>query len=43
MVNKKMVEKGHLGSAIRELFEYGNKRKKEIGEDNFKKYVLGVK
>lgn len=41
MVNKKMVEKGHLGSAIRELFEYGNRRKKEIGENNVYDFSIG--
>ena len=29
----KMIALGKQSSAIRELFEYGNNRKKEIGED----------
>lgn len=41
MVNQKMFELGNKGSAIRELFEYGKKRKKEIGDDKVFDYSLG--
>jgi len=40
-INNKMFELGNRGSAIRELFEYGNKRKKEIGVDNVYDFSLG--
>lgn len=33
-MNDRMYELGNKASVIRELFEYGKKRKKEIGEDN---------
>ena len=33
MINKKMEQLGKVRSVIRELFEYGKKRKAEIGED----------
>ena len=41
MINEKMYELGSKSSSIRELFEYGKKRKKEIGEDNVFDYSLG--
>lgn len=41
MVNLKMKELGNKSSVIRELFEYGKKRKKEIGEDNVFDFSLG--
>ena len=34
MINKKNVRLGTVRSSIRELFEYGKKRKAEIGEEN---------
>ena len=40
-VNKKMYELGNEGSAIRELFEYGKKRKLEIGDDNVFDFSIG--
>lgn len=41
MYNSKMYSLGAQGSAIRELYEYGKKRKKEIGEDNVFDFSLG--
>ncbi len=41
MINKKMYELGSNASAIRELFEYGKKRKQEIGEENVFDFSLG--
>ena len=41
MINEKMVKLGKQSSAIRELFEYGKKRKKEIGEENVFDFSLG--
>lgn len=41
MVNQKMKEKGKQGSAIRELFEYGNKRKQVIGIDKVYDFSIG--
>ena len=41
MINQKMKKMGSTGSAIRELFEYGNRRKKEIGEDNVYDFSIG--
>ncbi len=41
MINKKMRELGARRSVIRELFEYGKKRKAEIGEDNVFDFSLG--
>lgn len=41
MYNKKMYELGSHPSAIRDLFEYGKKRKLEIGEENVFDYSLG--
>ena len=34
MINKKMLALGQKRSAIRELFEFGRKRKAEIGAEN---------
>ena len=34
MINKKMLSLGQKRSAIRELFEFGRKRKAEIGAEN---------
>ena len=41
MINKKMHELGSKRSVIRELFEYGKKRKLEIGEKNVFDFSLG--
>lgn len=41
MINKKMQELGAKRSVIRELFEYGKKRKAEIGEENVFDFSLG--
>ena len=41
MYNQEMYQLGVKGSAIRELFEYGKKRKIEIGEDNVYDFSLG--
>lgn len=41
MINKKMYELGRARSEIRELFEYGNKRKAEIGADKVFDFSLG--
>ena len=41
MINKKMYELGVKPSAIRNLFEYGKKRKQEIGEENVFDFSLG--
>lgn len=41
MINKKMRELGARRSVIRELFEYGKLRKKEIGEENVFDFSLG--
>jgi len=41
MVNDKMYKLGAERSEIRELFEYGRKRKREIGEDNVYDFSLG--
>ena len=41
MVNDKMYKLGSARSEIRELFEYGRKRKREIGEDNVYDFSLG--
>lgn len=40
-INKKCEELGKRGSAIRELFEYGKKRKLEVGEENVFDFSLG--
>ena len=41
MINKKMYELGNKGSDIRELFEYGKKRKALVGNDNVFDFSLG--
>lgn len=41
MINQKNVQLGKVRSSIRELFEYGKKRKAEIGEDNVFDFSLG--
>ena len=41
MVNKKMIGLGKQSSAIRELFEYGNYRKQQIGIDKVFDFSLG--
>lgn len=41
MYNEEMKKLGMNGSAIRELFEYGKIRKKEIGEDNVFDFSIG--
>ena len=41
MINEKMRELGKNGSVIRELFEYGKKRKAEIGEECVFDFSLG--
>ncbi len=41
MFNQKMYEYGSSPSKIRELFEYGKKRKAEIGENNVFDFSLG--
>ena len=41
MINEKMRELGAKRSVIRELFEYGKKRKAEIGIDNVYDFSLG--
>lgn len=41
MINEKMRGLGAKRSVIRELFEYGKKRKAEIGEDNVYDFSLG--
>lgn len=41
MLNKKMMELGKKSSVIREIFEHGNKRKAEIGEENVFDFSLG--
>ena len=41
MVNEKMRDLGARRSVIRELFEYGKKRKSEIGEENVYDFSLG--
>ncbi len=38
---KKMIELGSQGSKIRELYEYGKKRKEEIGEDCVFDFSIG--
>ena len=40
-MNEKMVKLGQERSVIRELFEYGNARKREIGEENVFDFSLG--
>ena len=41
MINEKMRELGARRSVIRELFEYGKKRKSEIGAENVYDFSLG--
>ena len=41
MISKKMEELGKHSSVIRELFEYGNKRRAEIGKENVYDFSLG--
>jgi len=41
MINQKNTGLGKVRSAIRELFEYGKKRKAEIGEENVYDFSLG--
>ncbi len=41
MINQKMRKLGAKRSVIRELFEYGKKRKSEIGEENVYDFSLG--
>lgn len=41
MLNEKMVKLGTTRSVIREIFEYGNKRKAEIGADKVFDFSLG--
>lgn len=41
MVNKKMQKLGEERSVIREIFEYGNARAKEIGRENVFDFSLG--
>ena len=40
-MNNRMYELGNKASIIRELFEYGKKRKKEIGDDNVFDFSIG--
>ena len=41
MINAKMTELGKVRSVIREIFEYGNKRRSEIGAENVLDFSLG--
>lgn len=41
MINEKAYALGSKSSVIRELFEYGKRRKKEIGEDNVFDFSIG--
>lgn len=41
MINEKSFALGNTGSAIRELFEYGKKRKSIVGEENVFDYSIG--
>lgn len=41
MINKKMEQLGRVRSVIREIFEYGNKRRAEIGAENVLDFSLG--
>lgn len=41
MINQRYVKLGNVRSVIRELFEYGNARKREIGEENVFDFSLG--
>jgi len=41
MINEKMMGLGKKRSVIREIFEYGNKRRQEIGKENVYDFSLG--
>lgn len=41
MINEKMYALGSKSSVIREIFEYGKKRKNEIGEENVFDFSIG--
>ena len=41
MISEKMLELGTKSSVIREIFEYGKKRKAEIGAENVYDFSLG--
>ena len=41
MISEKMTELGKKRSVIREIFEYGNKRRQEIGAENVFDFSLG--
>lgn len=41
MINQKMLGLGNKRSVIREIFEYGNKRRSEIGGENVYDFSLG--
>ncbi len=41
MINKNMEQLGKVRSVIREIFEYGNKRRSEIGAENVLDFSLG--
>lgn len=41
MINQKMIALGNVRSAIREVFEYGNRRAEEIGRENIFDFSLG--
>ena len=41
MVSKRMLQLGTARSVIRELFEYGNQRAKEVGRENVYDFSLG--
>ena len=41
MLSEKMVQLGTNRSVIRDLFEYGNKRKAEIGAENVFDFSIG--
>ena len=41
MLNEKMLQLGENRSVIREIFEYGNKRRAEIGAENVYDFSLG--
>ncbi len=41
MLSEKMMKLGKKRSVIRELFEYGNRRKAEIGAENVFDFSLG--
>ena len=41
MICKEMQALGEKRSVIREIFEYGNKRKRQIGKENVFDFSLG--